>query len=102
MAEPSPLNHSHEEEQALLLDFTRRSLELYDNSLKATLEPLQNGRVVAIDAQSGDYAVAKTAAAARRLLRERHPHALIVTRTIGPETRDDLARRLSVSQKVRA
>jgi hypothetical protein len=99
-AEPQPDNPL--DDQTALLHATERSLQLYRARLSAQLEPSQNGKVVAIDAESGDYAVAKTAAEARRELLGRHPDALVITRTIGPETRQDLARRLSTTQRVRA
>ena len=72
---------------------SRKGLEIYESRLRSILEPVMNGRVVAIDVNTGDHAVADTSPAAMRLMLERHPDALLVIRTIGPETRRGLAAR---------
>lgn len=76
---------------------TQRSLTLYEARLAPLLEPAQNGLVAAIHPDTEDYAVAGSAAAARRTLRLRQPQGFILTRTIGPETRQGLVRRIFTS-----
>ncbi len=80
--------------QEELAELTERALTFYDEQLKTILEPGANGKVVAIDAVSGDYAVADTSPAAMRLMHERRPEALLVFRTIGAETRRGLVARV--------
>ena len=52
-----------------------------------------NGRVAAIDVNTGDHVVADTSPAAMRAMLKRNPAAILVIRTIGPETRRGLAAR---------
>jgi hypothetical protein len=51
----------------------RRGQTNYDSRLKSILEPSQDGPLVAIDVETGDYAVAADALEASDRLRERHP-----------------------------
>lgn len=81
------------EKQNLVEVESARSLSCYEERLKPLLEPQQNGLVVAIQPDTSDYAVARTASEARRSLRLRQPRDFILTRTIGPETRQSLVRR---------
>jgi len=71
---------------------------IYDERLKAVLEPEFNGQEVAIHLDSGDYEVAKNATYARRALRARQPTGLILTTNIGPGKLDSLALRMLASQ----
>ena len=75
-----------------------RGRALYDNTLKAVLEPRYNGQEVAIHLDSGDYEVAKNTPHARRALRARHPDGLIMTTNIGPARIDGLTLRMLASQ----
>lgn len=94
-----PASSTLEEKQNLVEESTARSLRLYDEQLKALLEPQRNGSVVAIHPESSAYTVASTAAEARRALRLRQPSGFILTRTIGPETRQALARRILAARR---
>lgn len=87
----------HENASETIHTLTQRSLTLYETRLAPLLEPAQNGRVAAIHPDTEDFAVAGSAAAARRTLRLRQPHGFILTRTIGPETRLGLMRRILTS-----
>ncbi len=82
---------------ALFDDVARRGLAIYEEKLRAILEPEQNGKAVAINVETGEYVVADDLPDARRLLREKYPPRTIsMSRIIGPETDasfDDLARR---------
>jgi hypothetical protein len=76
-----------------LSEVSRRGLAIYEDRLRTILEPEANGKVVAIDVDTGDYAVADTSPAAMRLMLRRNPDAVLVMRTIGPERRHGLVAR---------
>ena len=84
-----------EEEMELL---AAKGRAIYDNTLKAILEPQYTRQEVAIHLDSGDYAVAKNSPYARRALRARRPEGLIMTTNIGPGKMDGLALRMLGSQ----
>ena len=71
---------------------------IYDQTLKAVLEPKYNGQEVAIHLDSGDYEVAGNSPHARRALRARRPEGLIMTVNIGPAKMDGLTLRMLGSQ----
>ncbi len=71
---------------------------IYDQTLKAILEPQYNGQEVAIHLDSGDYEVAKNSPHARRALRARRSAGLIMTTNIGPPKIDGLTLRMLGSQ----
>ncbi len=71
---------------------------IYDQTLKAILEPQYDGQEVAIHLDSGDYEVAKNSPRARRALRARRPEGLIMTTNIGPPKIDGLTLRMLGSQ----
>jgi hypothetical protein len=50
---------------------------IYQRSIRAKVEPAEHGRIVAIDIESGEYAVADTALAAAERLRLRVPDAQV-------------------------
>ena len=84
-----------------LSEISRRGLTLYEEQLRAILEPRDNGKVVAIDVDTGDYAVADTSPAAMRMMLQRNPEATLVMRTIGPERRHGVvARALGIATGV--
>jgi hypothetical protein len=70
------------------------ALKIYDGSLKAILEPSQNGKTVAIDIDTGDYSVARNSSRAWRDLLALRPGGHIVTMLIGPDQMDQLAIRM--------
>ena len=47
--------------------------EIYERDIRANVEAMHHGKVVAIDVDSGDYAIADTALAAADALREMRP-----------------------------
>jgi hypothetical protein len=71
------------EGDAELSDLSRRALAIYEERLKAVLEPEQNGKGLAIEPDSGDYEVAMNSTLAGRTLRRRHPGKLVVTMKVG-------------------
>ncbi|HSG73403.1 MAG TPA: hypothetical protein VLA12_23510, partial [Planctomycetaceae bacterium] len=64
-------------------DIARRGDEIYERNLRSRLEPDQLGKIVAIDIESGDHAVADTALEAARDLRTRQPDAEVWLIRIG-------------------
>lgn len=67
-----------------LFAFSDQGKTIYDERLKTILEPEHNGEIVAIDVETGEYAVGKTSLEVSRRLRERHPQALFLFMDIGP------------------
>jgi hypothetical protein len=66
----------------------RRGDDIYEQSVRSQVEASHQGQVVAIDIDSGAYAVAETALAAARLLSAKHPDAEVWFVRIGhPELR---------------
>ena len=84
-----------EEETARLCAIGRA---IYDNTLKAILEPEYNGRMVAIHLDTGDYAIAGNSPYARRDLRIRRPTGFIYVTDVGPAPMDGLTLRMMGSQ----
>lgn len=71
---------------------------IYDQTLKALLEPRYNGQIVAIHLDSGDYEVAGNSPTATRALRARHGSGLMMITDIGPARIDSLTLRMLGSQ----
>ena len=64
---------------------------IYQEKLKAALEPLHDGEAVAIHVDSGDYVIGNSHSAAAHLLMKRHEvDGRVVTLTIGSPTDGDL------------
>jgi hypothetical protein len=55
----------------------RRGDEIYEREVRARVEAGNRGKVVAIDIETGAYALGETALAAAKRLRVRHPDAEI-------------------------
>ncbi len=71
---------------------------IYDQTLKAILEPQYNGQVVAIHLDTEDYEVARNSPTATRALRARHSSGLMMITDIGPARIDSLTLRMLGSQ----
>jgi hypothetical protein len=56
-------------------EIARRGDEIYERDLRPRLEPEHLGKIVAIDVDTGDHAIAETALEASRALRTRQPDA---------------------------
>lgn len=67
---------------------------IYDDKLKATLEPEHNGKVVAIHLDSEDYELARNSPTASKALRARRPTGLIYVTDVGPARMDSLTYRM--------
>jgi hypothetical protein len=70
-------------------DIVERGIAFYENHLKNALERDYSGQTVAIDPDSGDYAIGNEASDAVRLLRKQHSSGLFFVRRIGPPTAGD-------------
>jgi hypothetical protein len=60
--------------------------EIYERDIRPQVEPEHVGEVIAIDVDSGDYALADSASAAAKRLRERRPDAQVWLMRVGYET----------------
>ena len=54
-------------------ELARLGDQIYERDIRPKIEATQRGKIVAIDVDSGDYAIADTALAAADALRERRP-----------------------------
>ena len=81
--------------QQALDEISERGAAIYAAQLKAAMEPQRNNQYIAIHIDSGDYAAAKTTAAATRALLQRHPaDGRIYLRKIGDEPEYELSGRI--------
>jgi len=64
-------------------EFAQRGDDLYENQIKSQIEAGNNGKVVAIDLETGDFEVDKSEIAACDRLEARHPDAQIWIVRIG-------------------
>lgn len=62
-----------------------RGQKLYEEKLKAILEPAQKGKFVAIEVESGDYFLADTLLEALQKGKEKYPDRLLHTVRVGYE-----------------
>lgn len=92
---PTTLTIPSEEEMDRL---SAKGSAIYDQTLRAILEPRYNGQVVAIHLDSGDYEVAKNSPTASRALRARHNTGLMMVTDIGPAKMDRITLRMLGSQ----
>lgn len=74
------------DENALTPDqIAERGQKLYEEKLKAVLEPAQKGKFAAIEAESGDYFIADTLMEALQKGKEKYPDRLLHTVRVGYE-----------------
>ena len=78
-------------------EIERRGLAIYE-TIKPLLEPAENGRVVAIHIDSGDYATGRNSPQARTAIRFRHPKGQLLLMDIGSEPNYGLAARFLAAQ----
>ena len=64
----------------------RLGKEIYERDIRSQVEPGHRGRVVAIDVDSGEYAIADTASAAAKRLRAQRPDAGVWLMRVGYQT----------------
>ncbi len=65
-------------------DIYERGKKLYDEVLRSVVETPENiGKIISIDPETGDYAIADDLIAAGKAVRERHPGALMYAARIG-------------------
>ncbi len=60
--------------------------EVYEHSIRQQVEADHYGEIVAIDVDSGDYAIGKNAIAASEALRDQHPDAQVWLMRVGHRT----------------
>jgi hypothetical protein len=66
-------------------EIVQRGAELYERSIRALMEPEQNGKFVVINVETGDYAIADTTTEAGRIMRTRYPDQVFYEARIGGE-----------------
>ena len=76
----------------------RRGDEIYERTIRPQVEATDYGRVVAIDIETGAYAIDDTALAAVRCLRVRHPSAAVWFVRVGHRVLHRIGGRASVGQ----
>ena len=54
-------------------ELSTRAHAIYDAELRHKLEPREHGRYLALEVETGDYAIADSFGGANEKLRERHP-----------------------------
>ena len=64
----------------------RLGKEIYERNIRPLVEADHRGQVVAIDVNSGDYALADTASVAAKCLRARRPDASVWLMRVGYQT----------------
>ena len=65
-------------------EISRIGQELYEQSIRATVETEENiGKIISIDVETGDYAVAEDLITAGEQVRSRHPDAPMYAARIG-------------------
>jgi hypothetical protein len=64
-------------------EFARRGDEIYDRDILPKLNPADNGKIVAIDIETGDYEIDRAELSASDRLSSRHPDAQIWLRRVG-------------------
>src|SRR5262245_29215549 len=74
---------SEPEQRLSRQEIARRGDEIYEQKIRAVMEPECIGQVVAIDVLSGDYEVAKNVVTAADNLKARQPAAEIWLRRVG-------------------
>ena len=61
---------------------------LYDQQIRAQVENIYDGKIIMIDAESGDYEIDDVGVTASERLRLRHPNAIFCALRIGYEAVD--------------
>lgn len=66
----------------------KRVKNIYDQQIRAQVENVYDGKIIMIDADSGDYEIDDVGIAASERLRQRHPNAVFCALRIGYEAVD--------------
>ena len=67
-------------------EFARQGKALYDARIRTQVEKDHDGKIVAIDIETGDFEIAEDSISASNLLRQRHPKALAWFVRVGHRT----------------
>ena len=97
MSEPTMRGRDERAEALARGDVAQRGRALYENKLKAVLEPEYNNRFVAIHPDSGEYVVADSTGNAMRAIRKSRPQGRLYLTKIGPEPEYGLTARILVA-----
>ena len=81
-----------------LKELLELGMAIYENKLKAILEPQFNGKFVAIHVDTGDYTVGRSSGDAMRTMHKLHPDSRLLVHKIGPEPEYGLAARILTSE----
>ena len=65
------------------MQFSRRGTEFYESKIRSQAEPGNIGRMLCIDIESGDYAIADEVLDAAQVLIDKNPDAQIWGKRIG-------------------
>lgn len=80
-------------------EFARRGTEIYETRLRALVQPGNHGRILAIDIESGAYALGDGTLDACQPLLDRNPDAQIFCLRIGYQAVGRLACRRTLEQE---
>jgi len=78
-------------------EIAARGDEIYDSQIRITAEPTHNGKVVAIDVDSGAYEMGENEQIASRQLRQRLPAAQIWLRRVGNRSLHRIGRQIDLA-----
>ena len=67
-------------------EIARLGKEIYQRDIRGQVEDKHHGKVIAIDVDSGEYALGQNAIAASESLREQHPDAQVWLMRVGYQT----------------
>lgn len=67
-------------------EVARLGQEIYERDLRSRMEAAHRGKVLAIDVDSGNHAIADTASVAAKRLRAQHPNACVWLMRVGYRT----------------
>src|SRR5690348_11482378 len=77
-----------------LTELARLGSSIYDEQLRAILEPRYDNQFVTIHVDTGDYTVARSSGNAMRAMHKLHPDSRLFVRKIGSEPEYGLAARI--------
>jgi hypothetical protein len=83
---------------AALEELSRMGSAIYDDRLRAILEPDCNGKFVAIHVDSGDYTVGRSSGETMRAMHKLHADSRLLVMKIGPEPEYGLAARILAAE----
>jgi hypothetical protein len=64
-------------------EIVRRGEQLYEDTIRARVEPQHRGQMIVIDIETGEYEIDSSTLPAARRAQARHPHAALYSKRIG-------------------